>query len=347
MQNRVEINTDIAIDDDQEDLFEHYQFLVDKGQTPLRIDKFLMHKIQNASRTKIQAAIKNNAVLVSKSSVKANYKIKPLDNISIVLPYPPRDTAIYPEKMDLNITYEDDFMCIVNKSANVVVHPGFNNYTGTLVHGLLYHFNKATLPEIKVPALLAHRIDKNTSGLLVIGKDENTLAHLAKQFFDHSIQRKYLAIVWGNFEENKGTINANLERDPKDRKRRSVPKDATLGKHAITHYEVIANYHFCSLISCTLETGRTHQIRAHMAHVGHPIFNDDVYGGDKILKGSQHSKFKQFILNCFQLMPRQALHAKSLGFIHPKSKKNVYFETELPQDFSALLSKISEYANHF
>lgn len=331
---------------ESEELFEHYQFVVDPGQTPFRIDKYLMHKIQNASRTKIQAAIRNESVLVDQKTVKPNFKVKPLQEISIVLPYPPRDTTIYPEEQDLDFIFEDQHLAVINKKPDCVVHPGFNNYTGTLVHGLLHHFNKETLPETNVHPLLAHRIDKDTSGLLVVAKDEDSLAHLANQFFHHTIERKYRALVWGNFDEDKGTINAPLDRDNKDRRKRSVPKDPDKGKHAITHYRVLENFHFCSLIECQLETGRTHQIRAHMAHIGRPIFSDELYGGNHIWKGSRHAKFKQFIDNCFKLMPRQALHAYSLGFEHPHSHEKLYFESPLPQDFSQVLDKIRQYTSN-
>lgn len=327
----------------EEELFEHYQFTVDPGQTPLRIDKYLMHKIQNASRTKLQAAMRNNSVLVDNKPIKPNFKVKPNQEISIVLPYPPRDTTIYPEELEIEYIHQDEQLAIVNKQSGVVVHPGFNNYSGTLLHGLFHDFNKSTLPEIKVSPQLAHRIDKNTSGLLVIAKDEDTLAHLANQFYHHTIERKYLALVWGNFDEETGTVNAPLARDNKDRRKRSVPSDLEQGKHAITHYRVLENFHFCSLIECKLETGRTHQIRAHMAHIGHPIFSDERYGGDKIWKGSRHVKFKQFIDNCFKLIPRQALHAKVLGFEHPKTKESMYFEADLPSDFESVLTKIRDY----
>lgn len=338
-----ELEEDILAQED-EDLYEHHQFEVDKGQSPLRIDKYLMHKLQNASRTKIQAAAKSSSIVVNKIPVKANYKVKPLDAISIVLPYPPRDTTLYPEKLDINFVYEDDYLAIVNKDSDMVVHPGFNNYNGTLVQGLLYHFNEKTLPETPKQVYLAHRIDKNTTGLLVIGKDEDTLAHLAKQFFYHTIERKYVALVWGNFEESIGTVNANLGRDSKDRKKRSVPKDPEQGKTAITHYKVLENFHFCSLIECELETGRTHQIRAHMAHIGHPIFSDEMYGGNKIWKGSRHAKFTQFIDNCFKLLPRQALHAKTLGFVHPHTTKTISFEAPIPEDLQTVIDKIRNYA---
>ncbi len=329
---------------EDEDLFEHYQFVVDKGQTLLRIDKYLMHKIQNASRTKIQAAIVTGSVLVNGKIIKANYKVKPFENISIVLPYPPRDTTIYPEELTLDLVYEDDDLVLVNKAKGMVVHPGFNNYNGTLVHGLMYHFNKKHLTDIKTPVLLAHRIDKNTTGLIVVAKNEDALAHLANQFFHHTIDRKYIALVWGNFDEPEGTINANLDRDARDRKKRSVPKDPEQGKNAVTHYKVIENFHFCSLIECHLETGRTHQIRAHMAHIGHPIFADELYGGNIIWKGSRHAKFKQFIENCLSQINRQALHANTLGFKHPKTQKRVFFEANLPEDFTNVIDKIRKYS---
>jgi len=330
----------------EEELYEHHQFTVDPGQSPLRIDKYLMHKIQNASRTKLQAAMRNNSVLVDDKPVKPNFKVKPNQEISIVLPYPPRDTTVHPEELDIEYVYQDDDLAIINKQSGIVVHPGLNNYTGTLLHGLLYDFNKTILPDIKITPQLAHRIDKNTSGLLVVAKHEDCLAHLANQFYHHTIERKYLALVWGNFEEDHGTIEAPLARDNKDRRKRSVPANPELGKHAITHYKVLENFHFCSLIECKLETGRTHQIRAHMAHIGHPIFADERYGGDKIWKGSRHAKFKQFIDNCFKIIPRQALHAQVLGFEHPKTKKEVYFEAELPSDFTLVLEKIRDYVTN-
>lgn len=324
---------------DQE-LFEHYRIDVDPGQSLLRIDKFLMHRIENASRTKIQAAAEASCILVNGKPVKSNYKVKPRDVISVVLPNPPRDTTVYPENIPLVIVYEDDDLLIVNKEAGMVVHPGFNNYSGTLVNALVYHFdNLPTGRNGESRPGLVHRIDKDTSGLLVISKNELAMTRLAKQFFDHSIERKYHALVWGNFEEEAGTIVGNLDRNPKNRLQMTVFEDETKGKPAITHWKVLERFQYVTLIECQLETGRTHQIRAHMKYIGHPLFNDSTYGGDDILKGTNQAKFKQFIQNCFDLLPRQALHAKSLGFIHPSTGKAMHFESELPEDFQQVLEK--------
>ncbi|MBX2984347.1 MAG: RluA family pseudouridine synthase [Bacteroidia bacterium] len=327
------------------DLYEHFSIQVDPGQNPIRIDVFLTHRIPNATRTKVQKGIEAGSVLVNSNVVKSNYKVKPNDVISVVLPEPPRDTEIHPEKMDLTIVYEDDELLIINKPAGMVVHPGYNNYTGTLVHGLVHHFEH--LPhrdDITRPGLV-HRIDKDTSGLLVIAKTEYALNYLAKQFFDHSIDRNYYALVWGDVKQDNGTIVGNLMRDPKDRRRSVVTTDEEQGKHAITHYEVVERFHFVTLIKCTLETGRTHQIRAHMKYIGHPIFNDEMYGGNVILKGMSFGKFNQFINNCFSILPRQALHAYSLGFEHPKTKKRIYFEADFPEDFKTVLEKLRRYVN--
>ncbi len=324
---------------DQE-LFEHYRIDVDPGQSLLRIDKFLMHRIENASRTKIQAAAEAACILVNGKPVKSNYKVKPRDVISVVLPNPPRDTTVYPENIPLNIMYEDDDLLIVNKEAGMVVHPGFNNYNGTLVNALVYHFDHLpTGRNGESRPGLVHRIDKDTSGLLVISKNELAMTRLAKQFFDHSIERKYHALVWGDFEEEEGTIVGNLDRNPKNRLQMMVFEDETKGKPAITHWKVLERFQYVTLIECQLETGRTHQIRAHMKHIGHPLFNDSTYGGADILKGTNQAKFKQFIQNCFDLLPRQALHAKSLGFVHPSTGKALHFESELPDDFQQVLEK--------
>ncbi|TNE78221.1 MAG: RluA family pseudouridine synthase [Bacteroidetes bacterium] len=324
---------------DQE-LFEHYRIEVDPGQSLLRIDKFLMHRIENASRTKIQAAAEASCILVNGKPVKSNYKVKPLDVISVVLPNPPRDTTVYPENIPLQIMYEDDDLLIVNKEAGMVVHPGFNNYSGTLVNALVYHFdNLPTGRNGESRPGLVHRIDKDTSGLLVISKNELAMTRLAKQFFDHSIERRYHALVWGDFQEDEGTITGNLDRNPKNRLQMTVFEDESKGKPAITHWKVLERFQYVTLVECRLETGRTHQIRAHMRYIGHPLFNDSTYGGDDVLKGVNQAKFKQFIQNCFELMPRQALHAKSLGFIHPSSGEAMHFESELPADFQAVLEK--------
>ncbi|MBI1222826.1 MAG: RluA family pseudouridine synthase [Bacteroidetes bacterium] len=327
-------------DNEDQELYEHFRIQVDRGQGLLRIDKFLMLRIENASRTKIQNAAQEGCILVNDHVVKSNYKVKPLDIISVVLPNPPRDTTVYPEDIPLDILFEDDDLLIVNKAPGMVVHPGFNNYTGTLVNALVYHFDQLPVSRNgeQRPGLV-HRIDKDTSGLLVISKNELSMTHLAKQFFDHSIERSYQALVWGDFEEDEGTIEGNLDRNPKDRLQMMVFEDPDKGKPAITHWKVLERFHYATLIECRLETGRTHQIRAHMRYIGHPIFNDRTYGGDKILKGIQLPKFRQFIQNQFETLPRQALHAKSLGFIHPKTKEKMYFESELPDDFQSCLDK--------
>lgn len=326
------------------DFYEHHKIIVDKGQSLLRIDKFLMHRIQNASRTKIQAAADAGAILVNQKAVKSNYKVKPEDLITVVLSTPPRDTTIYPEDIPLEIVYEDDDLMVINKAAGMVVHPGFNNYSGTLVNALVHHFK--SLPTGRNGELrpgLVHRIDKDTSGLMVIAKNEFAMSFLAKQFFDHSIKREYWAMVWGDFKEDQGTIEGNLARNPKNRLQMMVFQDPEIGKPAITHYQVLKRFHYVSLVKCRLETGRTHQIRAHMRYIGHPLFNDSTYEGDRILKGTTFTKYKQFISNCFEIMPRQALHARSLGFIHPTSQKEMYFEAEIPSDFQQLIEKWEHY----
>lgn len=324
---------------DEQDLFEHLRIVVDKGQALLRIDKFLINRIENASRNRIQNAIAAGTVLVNGQQVKASYKVKPLDVISVVLPHPPRDTEIYPENIPLDIYYEDDDLLIVNKPAGMVVHPGYNNYTGTLVNALVYHFSKfPQLPGNEGRPGLVHRIDKDTSGLLVIGKNEWALTYLAKQFFDHSITRKYIALAWGDISED-GTVSGYIGRSLKDRKVMAVYDTPDKGKWSVTHYRVLERLNYVTLIECRLETGRTHQIRAHLQSIGHPLFNDAVYGGDRILKGTVFSKYKQFVENCFTLLPRQALHAQTLGFQHPTSKKQLEFTSPLPTDFSLCLEK--------
>ena len=330
-------------DAEDQDLYEHFKVVADKGQSLLRVDKFLIQRIENASRNRIQNAIIAGSVLVNGNTVKANYKVKPKDEISIVLPEPPRDTHLYPEDLPINIIYEDDDLLIVNKEAGMVVHPGFNNYSGTLVNALAYHFDKLPqLPGNDGRPGLVHRIDKDTSGLLLISKNEVAITYLAKQFFEHTVKREYLALVWGDVKED-GTVTGYIGRSPKDRRIMQVFDDADKGKWSVTHFKVLERLGYVTLISCRLETGRTHQIRAHLKHIGHPLFNDASYGGDKILKGTTFSKYKQFVENCFNLLPRQALHAKSLGFIHPATKQFVNFDSELPDDFSAALSKWRAY----
>jgi 23S rRNA pseudouridine1911/1915/1917 synthase len=328
---------------EEQDLYEHFNIVVDKGQSLLRVDKFLMGRLENASRNRIQNAIDAGNVLVNQSTVKASYKVKPADEISIVFPHPPRDTEVYPENIPLDIVYEDDDLLVVNKPAGMVVHPGFNNYTGTLVNALAYHFEKLPqLPGNEGRPGLVHRIDKDTSGLLLISKNEITMTKLAKQFFDHTITRKYIAMAWGDVLED-GTVTGYIGRSAKNRIVMDVYDEEEKGKWSVTHYSVLERLGYVTLISCQLETGRTHQIRAHMQHIGHPLFNDANYGGDKILKGTTFNKYKQFVQNCFQMLPRQALHAQTLGFIHPTTKEYMEFEAPLPSDFDSVLNKWRNY----
>ena len=327
----------------EEELFGHYQFTADKGQELLRIDKFLMDRIPNTTRNKLQSAIGDGHVLVNKKTIKPNYKVKPLDKITVELPYPPQEIELIPEDIPLNILHEDDEVIVINKQAGLVVHPGYGNYTGTLVNGLIHHFEN--LPPSDTPNRpgLVHRLDKNTSGIMVIAKTEHALSHLGKQFFDRTTERRYHALVWGDLKEDTGTIEGNVGRSLKNRKVMEVFPDGAYGKNAITHYKVLKRFGYVTLIECKLETGRTHQIRIHMKHLGHPLFNDEEYGGDRILKGTTFSKYKQFITNCFKLLPRQALHAKSLGFEHPTTGKWLAFESELPNDMQAVLKKWETY----
>jgi 23S rRNA pseudouridine1911/1915/1917 synthase len=330
---------------EEQDLFEHLRVIVDKGQSLLRIDKFLMHRVENASRNRIQNAIEFGNVLVNDKTIKASYKVKPLDVISVVLPHPPRDTEVYPENIPINIIYEDDDVLVVNKPAGMVVHPGYNNYTGTLVNALVFHFQQLpTLPGNDGRPGLVHRIDKDTSGLLLISKNERSMTWLAKQFFDHTITRKYLALVWGDLPEG-GTVTGYIGRSVNDRRVMSIYDDPEKGKWSVTHYKVLERMGYVTLIECQLETGRTHQIRAHMKHIGHPLFSDATYGGDKILKGTVFSKYKQFVENCFEMMPRQALHAQTLGFLHPTQKKVLHFEAPVPPDFEGVLEKWRRYVS--
>lgn len=333
-----------TFDQESDELFEHHRILVDPGQQSLRIDKFLFDRLPNASRSKIQGAVKLGFVLVNDQQIKPNYKIRPNDVIVISLPEPPRDNEVVPENIPLDIVFEDDHLLIVNKPAGMVVHPAFQNWSGTLVNALAYHFTQLPeMPNNEGRPGLVHRIDKGTSGLLVIAKTEQAMSGLAKQFFDHSIERTYWALIWGELKETKGTINVHVGRSLKDRKITVAFPDGEFGRHAITHYEVIKEHRYVTLVKCNLETGRTHQIRAHMKYIGHPLFGDATYGGDKVLKGTQFSKYKSFVDNCFKIMPRQALHAKSLGFIHPITNKRMYFESDLPQDFVDVLEKWENY----
>jgi 23S rRNA pseudouridine1911/1915/1917 synthase len=329
---------------EEEELFEHHRIEVDKGQSMIRIDKFLMDRISNTTRNKIQHAIHIESLKVNGKAVKPSYKVKPYDIIVVSLPHPPREDVVVPENIPLDIVYEDEELLIVNKRAGMVVHPAHGNWTGTLVNALSYHLNHLpTNPGGEIRPGLVHRIDKDTSGLLVIAKTEFAMSFLAKQFFDHSIERTYYALVWGVPSAPQGTVNAPIARSEKDRKVMAVYADEEKAKRAVTHYKILKAYQYVSLLQCNLETGRTHQIRIHMKHLGHPLFNDATYGGDKIIKGTVFSKYKQFVENCFELLPRQALHAKSLGFIHPTTKKFMQFDSDLPADFNAALEKWERY----
>lgn len=336
------------ISEEQDDeLFEHYRIKADPGQGAVRLDKFLFDRLPNVTRTKIQGGIHEGFVKVNDRDVKPNYKVRPNDVIVVSLPEAPRDTEVVPENIPLNIVFEDEHLLIVNKPAGMVVHPAFQNWSGTLVNALAYHFKQ--LPEMPGnegrPGLV-HRIDKDTSGLLVIAKSEVALTKLAKQFFDHTIERTYWALVWGEPEPPQGTINVNVGRSFKDRRITVAYEDAEHGRKAITHYKVLKALRYVSLVECKLETGRTHQIRAHMKYLGHPLFNDTSYGGDQILKGTTFSKYKAFVENCFDIMPRQALHAKTLGFVHPASGKFMQFDSELPEDFNNVLERWENYVQY-
>ena len=331
--------------ENNDELFEHFSFLADKGQEPVRVDKFLMNRIENATRNKIQKAAKSGYIFSNENPVKQNYKVKPGDNIKVMFHHPPYENLIVGEKIDIDIIYEDNDILVVNKPPNQVVHPGHGNYSGTLLNGLIYH--NENLPENRDgrPGLV-HRIDKDTSGLLVVAKSDIALTKLSEQFFHKTIDRKYLAIVWGTPSPEQGTIDKYLSRDKKNRMIMSVALDEDIGKRAITHYKVVEKLGYVSLVECELETGRTHQIRAHMKHIGNPIFNDQRYGGDKILKGTIFNKYKQFVENCFKLLPRQALHAKTLSFNHPRTNERLAFETELPNDFKSCFEKWKNYSKN-
>jgi 23S rRNA pseudouridine1911/1915/1917 synthase len=335
------LNTEEKLD--EQDLFEHFRFVADKGQEPMRLDKFLTMRIENATRTKVQKGIEVGSVLVNQRTVKNNYQIKPADIVTVVLPNPPRNPELIAENIPINIVFEDDSLILINKNAGMVVHPGYNNYSGTLVNALLFHISK--LPEYsdEMRPGLVHRIDKDTSGLILVAKTEGALVHLAKQFYDHSIQRIYHALVWGDVKDEQGTVVGNIGRDLRDRRLSAVFEDPNVGKHAVTHYKVLERFGFCTLVECKLETGRTHQIRAHMKHIGHTLFADDAYGGLKVLSHAKFPKFESFIQNCFEIMSRQALHAKTLGFVHPESKKLLDFNSELPDDFNGVLEKIRNF----
>ncbi len=333
---------DLNLQNDENDLYEHFRFVADKGQALLRIDKFLMGRIPNASRNKIQNAAYAGNILVNEKAVKPNHRVHPLDVVTIVLAYPPRETEIIPEDIPLSVFYEDDDLLVVNKEAGMVVHPAHGNYNGTLVNALAYRFQQEGIISETGPYLV-HRIDKDTSGLILVAKNELSQSILARGFFEHKVDRHYQALVWGDFIEEEGTIIGHIGRSLRDRLVMHVFTDGSYGKEAITHYRVLKRFHYVTLVECTLETGRTHQIRAHMQHIGHPLFNDARYGGDQVLKGTTFTRYKQFVQNCFELCPRQALHAKTLGFIHPSSGKKMLFDSDLPADMQAVLDKWDHY----
>ena len=340
-------NESLPLDDDTNDLYEHHSFTAEKGQQPLRIDKYLMNFIENATRNKIQAAAKEGSIYVNGKSVKSNYKVKPFDEIRVMLSHPPYEYLLVPEDIPIDIVYEDDELLVVNKPAGMVVHPGHGNYSGTLINALTFHFENLPKNSNERPGLV-HRIDKDTSGLLVVAKTESTMTHLSKQFFDKTSEREYVALVWGNVEDDEGSIEGNIGRHPKNRLQNTVFEgdDAEKGKPAVTHFKVLERLGYVTLVSCKLETGRTHQIRVHMKHIGHTLFNDERYGGEKILKGTTFTKYKQFVDNCFKILPRQALHAKTLGFIHPKTGEKMSFTSELPEDMHECIEKWRGFAKH-
>ena len=327
---------------ENEELYEHHRVIATDGQIPLRVDKFLMNFIENATRNKLQQAAKAGNILVNDIAVKSNHKVKPKDVVRIVLAHPPQENLLIAEDIPLDIVYEDETVMVVNKPAGMVVHPGHGNPSGTLVNGLIYHIENLPTNSNERPGLV-HRIDKDTSGLLVVAKTDFAMAHLSKQFFDRKTNRKYLALVWGNMEDNEGTIEGNIGRSFKNRLQMDVFQEGDFGKHAVTHYKVIERFTYVTLVECKLETGRTHQIRAHFKHIGHTLFNDERYGGKDILKGTTFTKYKQFVENCFKILPRQALHAKTLGFRHPITKEMMQFDSEIPKDISDCIKKWKTY----
>lgn len=343
----VDYSYQLVTDANGREMYEHFRFVADKGQALLRIDKFLVERIQKTSRNRIQQAADADCILVNNRPVKASYKVKPGDVVSIVMDRPRYELEIVPEDIPLDIVYEDNDLLVVNKPAGLVVHPGHGNYTGTLVNALAWHFKDNPDYDADDPRMgLVHRIDKDTSGLLVVAKTPDAKTRLGKQFFDKTTQREYVALVWGDFDEDEGTITGNIARNPKDKLQMAVFDDPTVGKHAVTHYKVLERFGYVTLVRCVLETGRTHQIRVHMRHIGHPLFNDARYGGDQILKGTTFSKYKQFIANCFDTCPRQALHARTLGFTHPATGRRMSFESEIPADMTALIDRWRAYRSN-
>ncbi|GAA4814389.1 RluA family pseudouridine synthase [Litoribaculum gwangyangense] len=343
----MENNSPELPEEEDNDLYEHYAFTVEKGQNPLRIDKYLMNFVENATRNKIQAAAKNGSIFVNGLAVKSNYKVKPFDSIRVLFTHPPHENLLVGEAIDLDVVYEDDTLLVVNKPAGMVVHPGHGNYSGTLINALIYRFDNLPNNSSERPGLV-HRIDKDTSGLLVVAKTEQAMNHLSLQFAEKTSEREYVALVWGNVELDEGTVEGNIGRHPKNRLQNTVFLDdeAEKGKPAVTHYKVLERLGYVTLVSCKLETGRTHQIRVHMKHIGHTLFNDERYGGEKILKGTTFTKYKQFVDNCFKVLPRQALHAKTLGFLHPKTGEFMRFETPIPEDMQQCIEKWRNYSKH-
>jgi 23S rRNA pseudouridine1911/1915/1917 synthase len=339
--------------EEEEKLYEHFHIIIDANQSLLRIDKFLANRLEKISRNKIQNAADAGAILVNGKPVKPNYRVRGNDEVSLVMPRPVQRYSIVPEPMPLDIVYEDDDLLVLNKPAGLVVHPGCGHSAGTLVHGLTHHFSQLPINkqggisiEGEMRPGLVHRIDKNTSGLMVVAKTDYAMTHLAKQFFKHTVVRRYIALVWGDFEENEGTITGNIDRHRRFRKIMDVFPDGDIGKHAVTHYKVLERFGYVTLVECRLETGRTHQIRVHFQHIGHSLFNDNEYDGNRIVKGTIYTKYKQFIENCFELLPRQALHARVLGFVHPTTGKDLYFEAPIPDDINQVLDKWRRYMNN-
>ena len=332
---------------ENKDLYEHFHFVAQKGQQPLRVDKYLMNYIENATRSKIQQAAKDGNIYVNDVTVKSNYKVKPNDVVRVLFEHPPYEFLLVPEDIPLTIVYEDDALLVINKPAGMVVHPGHGNYSGTLINALTFHFDNLPNNSSNRPGLV-HRIDKDTSGLLVVAKTEEAMTHLAKQFFDKTSEREYIALVWGDVKEDQGTIEGAIGRHPKNRLQNTVftGDDSHKGKPAVTHYKVLERFGYVTLVSCKLETGRTHQIRVHLKHIGHTLFNDERYGGDRILKGTSFSKYKQFVENCFSILTRQALHAKTLGFVHPVTQEKMKFDSSVPDDISQCLEKWRNYSKN-
>ena len=340
------INNEEQVPESNDELFERFNLIVDKGQEPLRIDKFLMSRIERATRNKLQQAINGGLVLVNGKEVRPNYKVKAQDEIILYSDMNPEEAEVIPQNIPLNIAFEDDDLMVINKPAGMVVHPGSGNYSGTLLNGIAFYLQKEGITEETLPRFgLVHRIDKNTSGLLLIAKSEKAMTHLAKQFFEHTIKRQYLALVWGDMKNDKGTIKAHVGRNLKSRKMFEAYPEGDHGKEAVTHYQVVERFGYVTLVQCVLETGRTHQIRVHMKYMGHPLFNDDTYGGDRIVKGTIFARYKQFVENCFAICPRHALHARTLGFVHPSTGKELLFEAPLPNDMEELIEKWRKYVS--